>query len=118
MKVALDHHYTARIASKLCDRGHDVIAIPERGWEQESDERLLELSHADDRALLTNNVADFAVLAREWAATGRHHAGLIFTSDASLPRGMSTVGRYVDLLDALLNAHTAPRAFEDRVHWL
>ena len=118
MRLLLDHHYSRRIAEGLRDRGHDAIAAVEAGWETEGDEQLLALCAAEGRALLTNNVADSAVLARRWSAEGRSHRGLVFTSDASLPRSRDAIGRYVDLLDTLLSEHPGDDTFVDRVHWL
>ena len=118
MKLALDHHYSPQIAVQLRKRRCDVVAIVERGWEHEDDEPLLALCAGEDRALLTNNVSDFTVIARRWALQGRHHAGLIFTSDASLPRGRATIGRYVAALQTLIRANPADDGFTDRTHWL
>ena len=118
VKLALDHHYSPQIAIRLRKRRCDVIAVIELGWEQEDDEPLLGLCAADKRALLTNNVADFTVIARRWALEGRHHPGLIFTSDASLPRSRHTIGRYVTTLQTLLRTNPAADAFTDRTHWL
>ena len=118
MRLALDHHYSPTIAVLLRERGHDAVAAVERGWQAEDDEALLGLCSADERALLTNNVADFTVLARRWQAQGRAHAGLVFTSDASMPRVRGTIGVYVEALDVLLAAHPARDALADRVWWL
>jgi nucleoside-diphosphate-sugar epimerase len=118
MRLALDHHYSTHIAIRLRERGHDVVAAVERGWGAEDDEALLALCETDGRALVTNNVADFTVIARRWATQGRCHAGLVFTSDASMPRSRDTIGRYVEALDALLEAHPAENSFADRVLWL
>lgn len=118
MRLALDHHYSPIIARQLRDSGHDAVAAQERGWQQESDESLLSLCAAEGRSLLTNDVADFAVVARRWAAEGRSYAGLIFTSDASMPRSCDTIRRYVTALDALLSSHPADDALQDGVHWL
>ena len=84
----------------------------------EEDEPLLTACDSERRALLTNNVADFTVIVRRWAVEGRLHSGLIFTSDRSLPRGRSTIGKYVELLDDLLSSNSKDDAFVDRVHWL
>lgn len=117
MRLALDHHYSVQIAVELRRRGHDVVAAVERGWETEDDERLLLLCETEDRVLLTNNVGDFVVIARSWAVQGRRHAGLIFTSDANMPRGRTTIGRYIGALDSLLVANPGD-SFVDRAHWL
>lgn len=118
VRLALDHHYSPRIASQLRELGHDVVAAVERGWEAEDDESLFVLCTGERRVLVTNNVADFAVISRRWHAEGRSHAGLCFTSDASLPRSRAMIGAYVTCLDALLAANPGDMAFVDRVHWL
>lgn len=117
MRLALDHHYSTKIADQLRARGHDVVAAVERGWHLEEDESLLALCHGEQRTLLTNNVADFAFIARQWAAEGRSHSGLIFTSDAAMPRSRNTIGRYVTALDEVLISQRGTYAL-DQVRWL
>lgn len=118
MRLALDHHYSPLISVELREDGHDVVAAVEQGWEAEADEPLLAICHDEHRALMTNNVADFTAIARQWAAEGRRHSGLLFTSDASVPRNRDGIGRYVTVLDALLRANPSLDAFAERVHWL
>ena len=118
VKLALDHHYSRDIAEQLRAKGHDVVAAMERGWDQEDDEALLTLCLAEQRALLTNNVSDFVEIARRWSVQGQSHAGLIFTSDASLPRTRRTIGRFVKLLQDVLSEHAESADFTDRIHWL
>jgi hypothetical protein len=118
VRLALDHHYSPVIAELLRERGHDVVAAVERGWQTEGDEALLVLCAAEERALLTNNVAHFTLLARHWQAQGRAHAGLVFTSDASLPRIRGTIEVYVEALEVLLSPHPTNDALADRVWWL
>jgi hypothetical protein len=118
VKLALDHHYSTQIASQLRKRRCDVIAILERGWESEDDEPLLALCAGETRALLTNNVSAFTLIDRRWTLPGRHHAGLIFTSDASMPRSRDTIGRYVTALHTLMRANPGDDGSTDRIHWL
>jgi hypothetical protein len=118
VKLALDHHYSDQIAIQLRRRRCDVVAAIERGWEQEDDESLLSFCAAEERALLTNNVADFTVIARRWALEGRTPAGLVFSSDAGMPRSRNTIGLYVTAIQALMRANPADDAFVDRIHWL
>jgi Domain of unknown function (DUF5615) len=118
VKLALDHHHPIAIADQLRRKGRDAVTALERGWPAEADEPLLTLCLGEQRALLTSNVVDVMALARQWATTGQHHAGLIFTSDAALPRTHATVGRYVRLLDPLCRANPMDDALRDRVRWL
>jgi predicted nuclease of predicted toxin-antitoxin system len=118
VKLMLDHHYSTVIAEQLRAQGYDVQAALERGWQAEEDETLLQLCGTEERALLTNNVADFAAIARRWAATGRQHSGLIFTSDRSLPRSRNTIGRFVACLDKLLRDNQPENALAGQVRWL
>jgi hypothetical protein len=118
VKLALDHHYSSRIAVSLRDVGHDAITVSERGWEAETDEDVLALCLGEQRALLTNNVADFAVIVDRWALEGRSHAGLVFTSDKSMPRSSDWIGQYVLALDDLLQSLPGDDASTDQVWWL
>jgi hypothetical protein len=118
MRLALDNHYSTVIARQLRQRGHDVDAVVERDWGLLEDEALLAACAAEQRALVTNNVPDFAVIARQWQADGRDHCGLVFTSDASRPRTRAATGRFVTDLAALLDAHPARDALANQVVWL
>jgi Domain of unknown function (DUF5615) len=118
VRLALDHHYTTEIANQLRRRRHDVVAAVENAWERLDDDALLKTCADERRALLTNNVADFAPLARSWMAEGRTHFGLIFTSDVSLPRHRATTGLYVARLGGLLRSNPADNALANRVEWL
>lgn len=116
MKVTLDHHYSPRIAEELTGRGIDVITARERAWHIVSDEELLTFCTLDERVLVTNNIADFMVLTRQWASEGRRHGGLIFTSDTRYPRTRSHIGRLVEAIEEFCITH--PKACVDEVHWL
>jgi hypothetical protein len=118
VKLAVDHHYSPAIATELRARGHDVIAVSERGWEAEDDASLLALCTQELRPLLTNNVDDFTAIVRAWAVEGRQHSGLVFTSDVSMPRGRNAIGRCLEALDGLMRPNSADDPFADRVHWL
>ena len=118
MRLALDRHYSPLIAVGLRDRGNDVRAVSELGWQLEDDEPLLARCSAEELALVTNNVVDFAVIIQRWADEGRVHAGLIFTSDARWPRRRDMIGRFVDALDTLLTGNAGTRSLDGRIHWL
>jgi predicted nuclease of predicted toxin-antitoxin system len=118
VRLLLDEHYSDQIAVQLRAAGHDAVTVSERGLKGTDDETLLSLAASDARALLTNNARDFLPLVGRWAAAGDHHAGLLLTSDASLPRAKRTIGRYVEVLGELMAAHPEPGALQDQVRWL
>lgn len=118
MRLVLDHHYPLVIVDGLRQRGHDAQALIHLDWQRLDDEALLGRCAEASAVLMTNNVADFAMLASNWQGQGRHHAGLIFTSDATWPRTADNAGRFVAAIDSALNAHRTSASWTDRVWWL
>jgi Domain of unknown function (DUF5615) len=118
VKLLTDEHYATEIAIQLRAAGHDAAAVLELGMTGTADEALLAFASAQGRALLTNNVRDFATIAVLWAKGGQEHGGLLFTSDESLPRGRATIGLYVEVLSALFEDNPAKDALRNQVRWL
>lgn len=77
MRLFLDAHVSGRrVAQALRKAGHDVRAADEeRDLDGMPDEDLLALATAEDRVLVTFNVADFPGIVRRWAEAERAHAG-------------------------------------------
>ena len=76
----------------------DLIGLP--------DEDLLRAATADGRAIVTENVKDFAVLHRQITAGGRRHMGLVFTHPRRFPRaGRNHVRVLADALAVFLSEH-------------
>lgn len=81
MKLLLDEMHAPVIAATLRADGHDIVAVAAmaelRGL---ADEDLLLRAAAEERAVVTENIVDFAAIGARWAIDGRAHAGLVFTS--------------------------------------
>jgi predicted nuclease of predicted toxin-antitoxin system len=77
VRLLLDAHVSGRrIGKALRERGHDVLAVDEqRELDGASDEELMELAGAEQRILVTFDVADFPRICREWLEGGRPHHG-------------------------------------------
>jgi predicted nuclease of predicted toxin-antitoxin system len=119
MKLLLDEHFSPRIAAELRRRRHDVVAARgEPDLHGLSDAELLGHATAHRRALVTENVADFAELHRAAIVTGRRHFGVVFTSPRQFPRTTRAIGKLVRALDALLDAHRADTALLNQTWWL
>lgn len=119
VRLLLDEHFSPEIARQLRGRGRDVVAA--RARERSvlhglSDRELLALASRERRAIVTENVADFAELHRQSVLRGDPHAGLIFTSPRRFPRTRRGIGRLVRALDALLT--DGPRDLIGQTWWL
>ncbi len=89
MKLLLDEMHAPAVAAALTEAGFDVTATAaDPSLRGSSDADLLDLATAADRALVTENVGDFSVLAADRAVAGEPHAGLIFTNPARFNRAM------------------------------
>ena len=87
MKLLLDEMHAPAVAVELRARGHDVVAVKERpelvGL---ADPDVLTVATREGRAVVTENVKDFAILHQRLTAAGAHHAGLVFTHHRRFPR--------------------------------
>ena len=104
MKLLLDEMHGPAVAALLRDRGHDAAAVKERpdliGL---PDEDLLQAATAESRAIVTENVKDFAVLHRYILASGQRHSGLILAHARRFPRSAPNHARVMaDALAPLL----------------
>ena len=105
----------------LRDWGHDAIAVKERtDLMGLPDEDLVQAATAEGRAVVTEDVKDFAVLDRRIAAAGQRHSGLVLTDARRFPRSAPNHSRVLaDSLAALLTEHGAMLDdIESFVWWL
>jgi hypothetical protein len=79
VRLLLDAHISgSSVGTALRARGHDVRALgQEPRNEGLDDDEVLALATSDRRVLVTHDVTDFPKILREWAETGRSHAGVI-----------------------------------------
>lgn len=119
MKLLLDEMYAKQIAEQLRQHSHDVVSVKERSdLEGLRDDQLFPLLQAEQRAILTENWADFDRLIRWAADEGATHYGVLFSSRHQLPRSRDTIGLYVRVLDEFLVRHPALDAIQNSSRWL
>lgn len=81
MRLLLDEMHASAAAVELRKLGLDVSAVQEHAdLRSRTDEDILVAASGEGRAVVTENVRDCAPLSRRWAAEGREHAGVVFTS--------------------------------------
>ena len=116
-RLLLDEMLAATIAHQLRERGHDVYAITERPHLVSlPDDQVLGLAEAEDRALVTANIGDFATLDGRWAAAGREHGGIVFVTTSAFPQDRGFIGALVTALDAA--AHDGKLPGRGQTHYL
>ncbi len=114
MKLLLDEMWPPEIAARLRRRGHDVVGVAERPeLRGRPDAIIFAAAQADGRAIVTENVLDYRVLAASEFQAGRSHCGLIFTSNHRFPRhDPRTMGRLIMTLDEMLSTGTEAENLE------
>lgn len=87
LRLLLDEMHDPHVAERLRGEGHDVVAVAEipelRGM---SDPDLIMCATLDGRALVTENVKDFAPLHASMIATNASHAGVVLAHRGRFPR--------------------------------
>lgn len=108
--LLLDEMLSGAIAEQLRARGLDGVAVVEDPrLVGTPDEELLAHAAAQERMLVTANVADFAAIATDWRGAGREHPGLVFVTNRAFPQDRSFVGAVVSSLLALHDSSGLPR---------
>ena len=125
MRLLLDEMHAPAVAAALAGAGFDVVAVAaEPSLRGSPDDDLLDHATAAGRALVTENVADYAVLATSGrllatsrAVAGEPHAGLIFTNPTRFNR--AALAYPGDLIAALRTfLHNPPVSGESWIWWL
>ena len=112
MKLLLKEMWSAEIARQLRARGVDAVAGTELPFRYRGapDQDVFERAGEDGRAIVTDNVPDFATLAADAASRGEAHPGVIFAVRPAFDRGNPRiVGQMVRALRALVASEDADR---------
>ncbi|HLG71889.1 MAG TPA: DUF5615 family PIN-like protein [Chloroflexota bacterium] len=100
-----DENVLPELAQLLRAKGYDVVSAHERGALHIDDNRQLELACAEERTILSYNYTDFLDRAREWAADGRSHFGIVISYRQQYSR--ERLGELVRVVESMLQSLTA-----------
>ncbi len=116
VKLLLDEMWSPGIAEALRERGHDATAVAERPeLRGQPDEVIFREALGQDWVIVTENVADYRLLAADALRAGLRAPACIYTSNRAWPRANpGTAGRLIVALDALLS----DRAAIEGEYWL
>lgn len=105
MKLVLNEMWSSEIARQLRRRGFDIVAATElpRRYRGVPDHDFFRRAQEDGRAVVTDNVRDFAKIVAEHADRGEPHFGVIFALRPAFDRAQpGIVGAMTRALAALL----------------
>jgi hypothetical protein len=95
----LDEMFSPQIAQLLLRDGVECVCVAEDQLLSAHDDETVLIAAMDQRrVLVTNNVIDFERLRRNRAALGQQVPPLIYTDDATFPRGRNYVGQIASAL--------------------
>ena len=112
VRLYFDRHIMTRLAVDLRGRGYDVLTTEEAGKDTAPDEEQLAFAAAENRAILTFNIRDFAPLHEARQAMARPHAGIIVSHQF----GSRQYGLLLQRMLRLLNHFTAEEMDGNFVH--
>lgn len=95
-----DEDVYAAVAVGLRKSSLDAVSTPEAGRLGESDESQLAWAAGRDRVLVTFNVAHFSALHSAWISMGRHHAGIVVSSQRPIGDMLRRLLRLANTLNA------------------
>src|SRR5580693_1476185 len=96
LKLLIDEMYPPAIAEQLRDRERDAEAVTERPELRAlADTDVFALAQHEQRAVVTENIDDFSVIADSYDQRGQTHFGLVLVPHSNYSRSPRTIGRMV-----------------------
>jgi hypothetical protein len=109
LRLLLDEMYSGVHAQALRAADVDAVSVIELGLAGSSDPEVFVAAVAQGRALLTENVADYAHISAEHLTAGRHHAGLLIALSSRFSRRPAGVSSLVESILAIADEHLGDR---------
>lgn len=109
-KLHLNEHLSPRLAEQLRRYGFDVTSTLEVGLVEATDAEQLAYAAANERAIVTFNHRDFAVLHEQFLNAGLSHWGIIFSTEESIEVLRRRLLRLLNTLSSL--------ELRDQIRWL
>ncbi len=95
-----DEDVHKKLARQLRERKYDVVSAYEVGTNELQDDEQLEYAISQERAILTFNSRDFAVLHKEYKKQERKHFGIIVSEQLTIGETLRRVVNMLDRIDA------------------
>ncbi|MGA2470789.1 MAG: DUF5615 family PIN-like protein [Solirubrobacteraceae bacterium] len=113
MKLLLDEVYPPALAERLRGEGVEAAMVSGLGLAGRSDAEVFAVAVEQGYTLLTENAADFTIIAAEQLNAGRHHPGVLIALSSRFSRRSAGIAP----LSAAIHA-VATEQLADRVLYL
>jgi hypothetical protein len=119
VKLLLDEHLSPALAASLRSRGHDAVAVSERGeLRTAKDIDVLVAAAGEQRVVVTQDIGDFMRLGARRLPDQRWHRGVVLAAPRTFPTSRDGSGLLIRALDVLLAAHPGDDDLVGEVVWL
>ena len=113
MKLLVDEMYPPALAEGLQAVRIDAVTVADLGLSGSSDAEVFGAAVASGRAVLTENVSDFARIAAEHTTGGGHHDGVLIALSSRFSRRPAGIRPLIAAIEAIQSDH-----LDDRVVYL
>jgi predicted nuclease of predicted toxin-antitoxin system len=110
----LDEMLPRALAAKLSGLGHDAVSVQEVGLAGATDEEVFDLAVAEDRLVVTESFADFALLVERHLSSDERCVPVVFVRKSDFSRGGGLVAHLAAHLDEWARQHPEPYL---GLHW-
>ena len=119
MRLLLDEHLSPEIAASLRSRGHDVVAVSERGeLRTAKDIDVVVAAAREQHVVVTQDIGDFVRLGARRLPDRRWHSGIVLVAPRAFPTSRNGFGPLIRALEALLLDHPGDDDLIGDVIWL
>lgn len=108
MKWLVDEMFPRTLAGRLTELGHDAVSVHDVGLAGATDDDVFELAVAQDRLIVTENFADFALLLERRVSGDAPCVPVVFVRKSNFPRGGGLVARLATHLNGWASHHPDP----------
>jgi predicted nuclease of predicted toxin-antitoxin system len=109
LKLLLDEMYPPALADALRAAGIEAVTLNGEGLAGRSDPEILAAAAEGCYTLLTENVADFARIAAEQVAGGKHHPGVLIALSSRFSRRPHGINAIAAAVRAVTDEHLDDR---------
>lgn len=96
------------LAVRLTDLGHDAVSVREVSLAGATDEDVFELAVSQDRLMVTESFADFALLLDRRLSSGMPCVPVVFVRKTNFRKGGGLAAHLASHLDRWARVHTEP----------